>query len=187
MSTSSAQAGYLQPTQSPVYGDALDAIFQDAIANLSGLPGQLVRPRWQHVAPKTPGLETDWCAVGVHEIVRDWGVYVNVGETIRHEEISVLCSFYGPGSMGNAALTQDNTAIEQNFYQLEEQGIFYRRAEEVTPAPELVNDQWLKRYDLTLYFGRAVHRAYNILSIESARVKLFNDDGIPPVDIEVKQ
>lgn len=185
MSTSSAAAGYLQPTQSPIYGDALDSLFQGAIASLSNLPGDLVRPRWQHYAPKTPPIDTDWCAVGIHNIARDWGATVHIDEMIRHEEIELLCSFYGPGAMDNATLTQDNLTIEQNFTELEQAGLFYRRFDDVIPAPELINDQWLKRYDLTVYFGRAVHRTYNIESIESAEIDLYNDVGIPYTKIEV--
>lgn len=186
MSNTSATGGYLQPTQSPVYGVALDTLLQQAIVNLSGLAGDLVRPRWQPRPPKMPPLDTDWCAVGVQNISRAWGTTETVGLLIRHEEIETLCSFYGPNADGLAALTQDNVAVGQNFDLLEEQGLFYRRAEDIVPMPELVNDQWQKRYDLALYWGRKVVRDYTIETIETAQVELYNDVGIPPTHIEVK-
>lgn len=125
--------------------------------------------------------------MGVHNIEREWGTTVHVDEMIRHEEIELLCSFYGPNSMANASLTQDNLTIEQNFTELEQSGLFYRRALDITPNPELINDQWLKRYDLELFFGRAVHRAYNIESIQSAEVTINDYAGIPHTTVEVKK
>ncbi|WP_431978620.1 phage neck terminator protein [Pseudomonas fungipugnans] len=41
-------------------------------------------------------------------------------------------------------------------------------ASNIRPAPELVNQQWIRRYDLFIYMRRQVVRVYPVLNILSA-------------------
>src|SRR5574340_383319 len=67
MANTSATGGYLSPDASalPLEGDALDALLQGMVVGITGLPGAMVRPRWQSVVPKQPEPTVDWCAIGI--------------------------------------------------------------------------------------------------------------------------
>ena len=62
----------------PEYDDDLDALFQPIVAQITGLDGSLVRPRWQPTVGKvpTPNPGTDWCAIGVTTITPDANPYI---------------------------------------------------------------------------------------------------------------
>lgn len=185
----SATGGYIQPATPAVYGDELDNIFQAALASWSGLDGQYVRPRWQQTAPKTPAIDIDWCAVGVQMITPDDGPVIEhldgSDRYVRHETIEVLASFYGPQSMNHAAAVRDNVAIPQNMDALEAQEIGFVETDDIVPRPELINQQWLKRYDMTLTFRRRVVLSYPILNIESAEFSIHPDPDIGTTTAEV--
>ena len=51
MSNTSATGGYLAGQLAPLADDELDDAIQAAVASISGLPGDLVRPRWQPAGP----------------------------------------------------------------------------------------------------------------------------------------
>lgn len=46
--------GYLPPSTSPAYDAALDQMFHDLVMGITGLTGDLVRPRWQAEPPQQP-------------------------------------------------------------------------------------------------------------------------------------
>src|SRR4051812_9766277 len=52
----SSTGGYLSPVvaSSALQDAALDALLQQMVAGITGLPGNMVRPRWQPVTPKQP-------------------------------------------------------------------------------------------------------------------------------------
>ena len=111
---------YSQPTSdiALLEDEDLDDFFQAFIVGLSGLDGSLVRPRWQASPPNLPENTVDWCAVGASVIPSDdYAAVLHNGISeldimLRHEEIDVLCSFYGPKAKGYAALVRDNLSIE---------------------------------------------------------------------------
>lgn len=186
MANTSATGGYLQPAQQPEYGDALDDIFQAALANLSGLPGARVRPRWQERPPKSPAISTDWAAIGVTEIVVDEGpAFVHDpasganGETrlIRHETLTVTATFYGPNSMGLASLVRDNISLNQNVETLNASGVYFVKADDVTAQPELYNEQWIRRFDLVMTFRRKVEMVYVVETIVDAPITITAQNG----------
>lgn len=160
----SATGGFLTPTDAagPPAGNDLDDILQALFVGLTGLDGSLVRPRWQAVAPKQPAPDVNWCAVGVTSLASDAYPATTGGAFVRHQDIEVLASFYGPMGMTYAMQAQDDIVIPQNLEFLQSYLMTYSNTDTIRQAPELVNQQWIKRYDLTLHFRRQVKRTYAV-------------------------
>jgi hypothetical protein len=184
MGNTSATGGILQPagTPAPPEDTELDAILQALVAGITALPGSLVRPRWQPVMPKQPAPDVDWCAIGVVAEEPDAGPYLHhnsdaLGSTtsIRHEEIDVLASFYGPHSGGYAKLFRDGLGIPQNVEALTAQDLGFVWCGTIRTAPELVNQQWIRRKDMPVTFRCKTSRLYQIQNIVAADVHLFDD------------
>lgn len=189
MANTSATGGYLPPdgTLLPAEDDDLDAIFQKAIAGITGLPGSMVRPRWQPVPPKQPEPSVNWCALGVTVQTPDAGPYIEhiadgdgKDRSNRHEDIEVLASFYGPAAQEYASRLRDGFGIPQNNEEINAAGVFFVDSGPIRPAPELVNQQWIRRRDIALTFRRKVSREYAVLNVQSATVttttETFSDE-----------
>lgn len=176
MPNTSASGGYLAPpSAAPAYDAALDRVVQQIVVGITGLPGAYVRPRWQPVQPKQPDPSVDWCAIGVQSITPDDGpaiVHDGAGDgsdTIRrHEAIEFVASFYGPNGLGSASLLRDGISLPQNVEAIAAVGLAYISTSQITPAPALVNEQWIRKYDIRLSFRRRVDRAYPVLNLLSA-------------------
>jgi hypothetical protein len=173
----SSVAGYLQPTGTAPPEDAdLDSIFQQLLVGITGLPGNMVRPRWQAIVPKQPEPATNWCAVGVTGIEHDANSYEQHNPAgngsdslIRHEIITVLCSFYGAGALNFASQARDGMYVAQNNSTLDQFEMGLVEVGSIVTAPELVNQQWIRRFDLSMRIRRRVVRTYPILNILSAQ------------------
>jgi len=185
MANTSATGGYLSPSvlTPPLEDDALDAEFQKAVAGITGLAGAMVRPRWQPGNPKQPEATTDWCAIGIATQTPDATPHIqhtgagNGKDTLkRHEAIKLLCTFYGPNSKRNAATMRDGIQMPQNMDLLALVNIGLVNVGEIQAVPELVNQQWIKRYDLPLMFNRQIVRDYSVLNILSADPILISDE-----------
>lgn len=183
MPNTSATGGYLQPDSAatPVADLDLDLVVQAMVAGVTGLPGDRVRPRWQPTQPRMPEITVDWCAVGVTLTDTERGTaYVDhdgAGEghddLVRHEQLDVLATFYGPGAARNAARLRDGLQIAQNRAALDAQGMAFVEAGPVRTVPELVNEQWLRRCDIPITLRRVVRREYAVLNILSAPVSII--------------
>lgn len=158
----SASGGFLIPVPGPGR-EAEEDELHDLIAALCGLPGHLVRPRWQAEPPRQPEPGTDWCAFGVigrdapgsqtrHERGRD-GQGRSVVET--HETLDILASFYGPHAQSKAVALREGLHVEQNRAELRARAnLALVRAGAMTAVPELVLQRWVQRQDLPLTFRR---------------------------------
>lgn len=180
MTNTSATGGYLSPIGSPAdEDDALAALFQSACAGITGLSGDLVRPRWQVNPPKQPEPSTTWAAIGVTTTTPDFGPCTEASDMTatasRHELIEVLCSFYGPGAQASATRWRDGLAIPQNGDTLRSSGIVFVSCGPSVPAPELVNQQWVRRFDVATTFRRKISNTYNILTFQSGDVSINTD------------
>ncbi|WP_217284496.1 phage neck terminator protein [Pseudomonas nitroreducens] len=72
MANTSASGGYLTPAGAPTPADeALEDILQPMVVGITGLPGKMVRPRWQPGNPKQPEPNVNWCAIGVMHTKQD--------------------------------------------------------------------------------------------------------------------
>lgn len=181
MANTSATGGYLAPTSAaPANDDALEDILQAALAGIAGLDGSLVRPRFQPGNPKQPEASVDWCAFGVTDtspedmpyVAHDGNANGGLGQDNmqRHEDFTALATFYGPNAKGYAERVRDGLYIPQNREELAANLIAFVNTDTIRQVPELVNNQWVKRYDLTIRFRRKVTRAYAVQNIVSADI-----------------
>lgn len=184
MPNTSATGGYLAPDQlsPPLDDDALDDEFQKAIRGITGLPGNFVRPRWQARPPIQPAASDDWCAFGIATQMPDDGPHIqhtgagNGFDTLkRHESIKVLLTFYGPNAKRNAGIMRDGIQVPQNLEQLALVNIGLVSLGDIQAVPELVNQQWVKRYDLPMQFNRQIVRVYGVQNIVEANPILISD------------
>lgn len=189
MPNTSATGGVLLPLGAPpADDDALDALLQAAIASITGLDGTLVRPRWQPSVPKQPEAAVNWCAIGVMFSQPDNDAWIALDPAnplqslyYRHEAFECLASFYGPQSKQYAATLRDGLEIDQNRETLAANAIAYVGVGVLRSIPELVNQQWIKRTDLTIDFRRKVTRTYAIESLLAAGIDLTDDTSVNDV------
>lgn len=181
VSNDSTSAGYLTPTSTgPDYDEALERELSRWVRAVSGLPAGMVKPRWMPEQSAQPPSTADWCAFGITDIDRDASpAFVQQGddssELWRHEVIECLASFYGPGGQRIATQFSDGVSVNQNNETLNASNLSLYDISRLTPAPELINSQWVRRYDLTVRLRRKVIREYGIKSLAEAPVTFFGD------------
>jgi hypothetical protein len=184
MSNTSATGGFLAPTSTqPAEDTALEDQLQSVVVGITGLDDDLVRPRWTPTPRSQPPATTNWCAIGVVRTQADTYSAVihhsdgnGYDEEQNHETIEVLASFYGPSGQGYAAILRDGLRIPQNRETLYANNLALYDATDITAAPALVNDQWIRRYDLTIRFRRQVTRTYDVLNLLSAAGTIHAED-----------
>lgn len=188
MGNTSATGGDLFPIGTLPLDDVdLDAVFQSLVTGITLLDGSLVRPRWQSGdplvagAPKQPEPQTDWCAIGVTVVKQSdgpWLVYDAPSNTELywdHEELTVIASMYGPNCQKNMRLLRAGLNVPQNTESLLPFMIRYVGCGPIRTAPELVNQQWIRRQDITLDFRRKVEMTYGIDNILISEIHLIDD------------
>jgi hypothetical protein len=189
----SATGGYIiDRPPFPPNGDAVTRAMQIMVAQLSDLPGILVRPRWQPMPPTQPAVETTWAAVGVIRVEADAYPYIqHHGKTVwpglpdpgldqmqRHATVSVMVTYYGPGAEDAAASLRDALFMPQNMEPLVAVGAKLLEVHDMTRVPEIMNQQYIDRVDLRIDLRRQIDRTYPIFDIAAAQVDLHTDTGI---------
>ncbi|MCC3717975.1 hypothetical protein LLP99_16995 [Rouxiella badensis] len=177
----SGQAGWVQPVE--VVGDydqSLDNLLSRWVRYVTGLGDGMVRARWQQDQPALPPVTTNWCAFGVMDITADSGPAMinqtdSTAESWRHELIDALISFYGPSGQQYASRFRDGIAINQNNATLNEFNLTLADCDSIRSAPELLNNQWVRRYDLRVQMRRKVVSTWNIQSLVEAPVQFFGE------------
>lgn len=176
MPNTSATGGYLSPetTPAPTEGTGLEDALQALFAGVTGLAGSLVRPRFQLEPPPQPSIATNWLAFGVTAIRPDDDAYqeqLDAGRMrlIRHEQLELLCTFYGPAGQAYLTRLRDGLEVAQNREALYLLGIGLVRFSDPVRVPELANERWLERWDVNLTLRREVRREYPVLHFLGAR------------------
>lgn len=193
MANDSSTAGYLAPASEPDYDDDLDDVLQEAVVGITGLPGPLVRPRWQSNPPQQPEFDVDWCAFGVTRVSGDIFSYQGFDPTANDAQGAVsleedellycLASFYGPNATKNCKRLRAGLAIGQNRATLASNNVAIVEVGESVNLPALLQEKWVKRVDMAVTFRRRVHRSFPILTIESGDVGLDNEHYVTPLTI----
>ena len=149
--------GWLSPAPGPE-GAQLEDALHDMVCGITHLPGSLVRPRWQPQTPKLPAPDVDWCAIGIVNCGASGGAewHANGRTTVAMDErLTVMASFYGPGSAQLATRLRAGLWLEQNRATLRMgANLALVSAGDITTAPELVDMRWLHRHDILLTFAR---------------------------------
>ena len=137
----SATGGYVNDIPPPpATGEEITAALQTMIATLGGLPGNLVRPRWQPMPPTQPPAEVTWASVGITRTeADDYPFLLHDGATQlvgaagpgvdrmqRHSTITVIATFYGPQAEMVAGAWRDALYIQQNWEPLFALGLKFR-------------------------------------------------------------
>ena len=160
----------------------LDLIFGDWVSQVTGLPRNLCRRRWQESAPTQPPRDTDWCAVSVTQVDPDQNVcagFVGNDYTVRlHETISVLFSFYGLNATQNAMTLRVGLAIDYNRGLLTNNGLVFLRSSPPVRVPAIINQLTLMRTDITMQFRRQEMRVFPIKSVLSSQGTIGTNDGL---------
>jgi len=178
-------SGYVLASGSPPPNDdALAGILQAMIAGVTGLAGNLIRPRWQPQPPTQPSVTTTWCAIGITGYTPyDYPIWTQDDDTSgslhRYERVDALATFYGPQSAWYAALLRDGIYIPQNHETLSAQGLKLRSVDETTHLGELINSQYVSRSDIPMSFVRFIDRTYDsIPAIAQVSVSFITDTGL---------
>ncbi len=178
---SSEQAGYLAPlSDSPAYDETLEREISRWIRAVSGLPDGKVFPRWTDPQPEIPPLGTNWAAFGITSIQEDANpASVSNGDESdqqwQHETIVIIVCFYGPGGQAIATRFRDGLRVAQNNAELNRTTLSYADNSRIVSAPELINKQWQRRYDINVTLRRKVVREYGIKRLVDAPVTYFGD------------
>lgn len=178
MATNSASAGYLAPTTSPDYDAALDVVLHDVIVGVTGLPGNLVRPKWQPVPPTRPEYTENWCSFGVQNMQSDYSSYDEeqangLSQKVdRDEVLEVLHSFHGPNSTANARRLKTALSVGQNRDALTAAGIALLDVGDVRRVPTLQTERWVQKADLLVRYRRRVSVSFPVLTILSGQVSI---------------
>lgn len=190
MATDSSAAGYLLPSSSPVYGNALDDLVHGVIVGLTGITGDLVRPRWQPEPPQQPDFTVDWVAFGLVRSEVDTFAYDyhdptgnGVNAVQRDELLYFLHSFYGPDCHMYCEQYRDGLEVAQNRDALTAANIGLQEVQEAVMLPALLKEKWVKRIDVTVVFRRRTTRTYPVLTIQSGQATLDNEHYLTPINV----
>ncbi len=185
----------IDPPAPPLEGRELMIFLQGWIVGLCGLPGGMVRPRWQPESPDIPQKGDAWAAIGVTSRISDTFPYISqsqdglISKLQRQQELTPLCSFYDTGVTGladeYAGLTRDGSAIPQNSEYLRAQGFALGYCGDVNVVPSLLATQWLYRVDLSMAVRRQIDRSYSVKSILTAHGTVYTDEGEPPLEFPI--
>jgi hypothetical protein len=181
MPNDSSTGGFL--TASSVNGDvndnALIDFLQTVVVGITGLPGALVRPRWQPEPPNIPDPGTNWAAIGPDESRgRESYSYrqkVNAETTIvvRNRLIPILCSFYGPAAEANSELLAMGFEIPQNRETMQLAGFnLVGGVGSTVITPALIKTQWYPKADVPFTIRQQQKYTYAVLDLVRAQATL---------------
>lgn len=182
LSNDSTTPGYLTPVgDSPLYDQELERQISRWIVGVSGLNAKMVFPRWTDPQSQIPQNGTTWCGFGVTTMPRG-GTPANVqdgddqSEQWTWEQVTVICCFYGPQGASVAARFREGISLDQNAATLRsDTGMSLVDFGTLYNLPELINNQWVRRYDLTVTLSRKNIRTYNVKSLVEGPVSIFGE------------
>lgn len=192
----SASGGYLDPSpSSPFPGNlTFEQFLQTVFVGVSELPGDLVRPKWQINPPKQPDIYVNWLAIGLSEEDADTFAYNSTDTSnnnvfMRMEAITVQCSFFGPDALKYGRLVRDGFQIGQNREALQSAKMDFVSTSKMVRAPDLVNERWVDRWEMSVYLRAEALRTYPILIFLSANGNLYSlgNSGVTTLPITVTE
>jgi hypothetical protein len=197
----SATGGYIpEVPPPPPTGREVTAALQQAVVGITGLPGDLVRPRWQPMPPSQPDAAVTWASVGITHVEADDYPYIvhdgttrlpgavgpGVDRMQRHATLTVLATFYGPEAEDVAGVFRDGLHVQQNWEPMHLVGMKLREVRDLARNAELVNQQWIDRLDIQLEMRGQIDRTYPVLNLAGAQIALKTDKPTE-TDITIRQ
>lgn len=170
----SSTGGYLSPSSTG--GDLNDAalmqLLQQVVVGIVGLPGNMVRPRWQAEPPNIPDFGTNWAAIGPGTRRRDSFSHVKPNGTdttvIRNRVMDILCSFYGPLAEANSEILAMGLEVAQNREAMQLAGFnIIGGAGDSTIVPVLIKQRWQYRVDVPFTIRQQQQYTYSVLDLLS--------------------
>lgn len=175
MPNSSATGGYLAPVGVFPSSDlAFEVQLQALVKGITGIPGALVRPRWQPTPPPQPPPDVDWAAISVMTETPDGWAYstfnaANTGTIVAlNWVVELLCIFYGPNCGSNALRMRQGLMLPQNLEEMRLNNIALQGTGAVTHMGELVQQQYIRRADLPVQLTRQTNVEYTVLPLLEA-------------------
>lgn len=184
MSNTSATSGYLTPTSAPVLQEAFEDALQEMVVGITGLPGRMVRPRFQERPPSRPKKNDDWCAVGITDTSLTSHTFTvhngsDDGRTfvISTDQVEVMATFYGPNSRDIASRLRDGLHLGQNRAVARMAGVVVSEIGSPRNVPEMVAQTWVPRVDLPMTVQWETRQTYGVLNLLNASGGLVADSG----------
>ncbi|MEA1064296.1 hypothetical protein QNH14_04500 [Apirhabdus apintestini] len=180
MTNSSNAPGWLTPrNDDPAYDAELDKLIAGWITGVSGLSSQAVIPM-RNEGQEPPKVE-NWCEYAAVFIGRDPNAVCTAQEeelvTLkRGETVSCRLWFWGPLGQRYAARFLDGVLVAQNQDELRALGFAFGGHGALIGVAKQINNQWVKRYDVTLRLYRTVAREYGVMSLTQAPVTFFTGE-----------
>lgn len=183
---------YIEPAETEeIPGDlSVEDFLQAFLVGLTGLPGQMVRAKFQTEVPKEPpSILVNWLAFNIKDGVPDANAYVwtdpldTLGTTVnsqRHEVLDVGVSIYGPLALDIYATIRDGLQIPQNLQALTAANMGLVEIFPSRKLPEPVNERFYNRVETTIILRREVIRTYRVPSLLSARGTIRAQAGTDP-------
>lgn len=166
---------YIRPSFTPAYPNGLTLIqfLQTVFVGVSGLPGTLVRPKWQPEPPKQPDINVDWMAIGIDVQTPDANAYTDrqaddTFQSQRHELMEISCDIYGPKCEQTAGLIRDGLQIQTNLENLRYANMGMVETGPMRHLPDLVNQRFIDRIIMSVVIRREIQRLYPVPTILSA-------------------
>jgi hypothetical protein len=179
----SSTGGYLPPQPPlPLNDSDLQHFFHGVIVGVTALPDTLVRPAWQQNPPPIPAIDINWMAFSITIQAQDnepaqVQISDSVSEMRRHENLDILCTFYGPDAQSISMSFRDGIYLGQNREPLLLAGMGLVGFDDIQHVPELINDRYFNRCDLNMLLRREVKRQFPILTFLKAEGTFFADDN----------
>ena len=170
------------PAKNPTQDAPLEDQLSPTLATLLGLPGDLVRPRWQPEPPNQPALNADWVAFSAtadEEATQTSQRLIGTELVmIRQETVDMFVSAYGPNAYSLLTRLNDCLQLGDNRAALQRLGIDFTFKTRTTYVPSLVREINVRRADAHFYFSRLSERRFNVGQIESASGQVINNAGV---------
>jgi hypothetical protein len=166
----------------------LRRLLQQIVVGTTGLPGTMVRPRWQLEPPNQPDIEKDWAAIGSISRTRDVfpavihstnpdNFYDSSSTVNRNQILEVLCSFYGPNCEQNTELFTMGIYLDQNQEQLTDNGFALIEVRDSLVVPALIKERWVMGIDTSFRLRRQQNYVYPVPNIAAARATLETSES----------
>jgi hypothetical protein len=205
MPNDSSTGGYLTPSSrnfsvngfsvTEVQDKEFAVFLQGAVVGITGLAGNLVRPRWQLQPPVIPNFGTDWAAIGKGNLHHDIDSFIQhtgaVDETPgfdtqwRTAILDIIVSFYGQSREFNADLLVMGLNIPQNREALFLNGYNLVLCTDVELGADLIQEQWLPTSVVNFQLRRLQGWTWPILDLASAELTVDTDGVLPPLAVNV--